>query len=122
MSVKYRVAHSKLGGQERAYPRLVTGKALTPKKFQRRVAEKAGLEESQVAAVLDAARAVLLEELREQQTVKMPELGTFSVSLKGDLNEGEQLVADSAKLKINFRPERSLMESFEKDLNYERVD
>ncbi len=122
MSIKYKVAHAKLGGQERAYPRIVTGKALTARKFQRRVAEKTSLDSADVAAVFETAREVLLEELREQQTVKVPGFGTFTVSLKGNLDENEQLIPDSAKLKVNFRPERSLMDAFEEGMTYERAE
>jgi hypothetical protein len=73
------------------------------------------------AAVLIAVRQVLLEELREEQSVQVPGLGHFTLSLKGELDEDVRLVPQSARLKINCRPERSLTEKTNAEQTYQYV-
>ncbi len=66
-------------------------------------------------------REVLLEELREEQSVRVPGVGLFTVWLKGEVDENGRLVAGSAQLKIKYRPERDLTADVNADQHYEYV-
>lgn len=110
-----------MGGQERRYPKLVPGKTVTTDEFQRKVAERAARGLADVAAVFIAAREVLLEELRDEQSVKVPGMGQFTLSLKGKLDDDQRLVTQTVRLKVNFRPEPGLAEGLNADLGFEYV-
>ena len=66
-------------------------------------------------------REVLLEELREEGAVHVPGVGRFSLSLKGNLDESERLVTQTARLKVNFRPERDLTQEVNQDQSFQYV-
>ena len=121
MTIQYKVGWAMLGGQERLYPKLVPGETVKAKEFERKVAQRAARGLADVSAVLIAEREVLLEELRDEQAVKVPGFGTFSLSLKGELDADQRLVMSSVKLKVNFRPERSLTEGANADQSFEYV-
>ena len=121
MTIRYKVGRTTLGGQERLYPRLTPGKAITAKQFERKVADRAARGLADVAAVLIAAREVLLEELRDEQAVRVPGMGRFSLSLKGQLGDDQRLVTGSAQIKINFQAERALVGDVNEDLTFEFV-
>jgi hypothetical protein len=74
-----------------------------------------------VAAAFIAAGEVLLEELRDEQSVHIPGIGYFTLSLKGKLDEDERLETESARLKINFRPEGDLVAGVNQDNSFEYV-
>ena len=97
MSVQYKVGRSRLGGQERFYPKLVPGKTVTAKQFERKVADRAARGLADVAAVFIAAAEVLREELRDEQSVQVPGMGIFTVSLKGELGADQRLAPGSAQ-------------------------
>lgn len=109
MTIRYKVGRALLGGEEKTYPRLVPGETTKADAFEQKVAQRAARGLADVAAVLIAAREVLLEELQEEQAVQVPGLGHFTLSLKGELDEDERLVPQSAKLKINYRADRDLL-------------
>jgi predicted histone-like DNA-binding protein len=119
MTIRYKVGRAMLGGQERLYPKLVPGETVKAKEFERKVAQRAARGLADVSAVLIAEREVLLEELRDEQAVKVPGIGTFTLSLKGELDADQRIVTSSVKLKVNFRPERSLAEGVNADQSFE---
>lgn len=119
MTIRYKVGRATLGGQERTFPRLVPGKTVTVEEFQRRVAQRAARGLADVAAVFIAASEVLLEELRDEQSVQVPGMGQFTLSLKGELGDDERIVTQSVRLKVNFRPERDLAEGVNADQSFE---
>jgi hypothetical protein len=121
MTIKYKVGRAMLGGEERLYPRLVVGEKTSGEDFQRKVAQRAARGLADVAAVFIAAREILLEELRDDQAVQVPGFGIFTASLKGDLDDDQRLVTQSARLRINYRPDRDLTEDANADLSFEYV-
>lgn len=121
MAIRYKVGRATLGGQERTYPQLVPGKTISADEFQRKVAARAARGLADVAAVFIAAHQVLLEELRDEQSVKIPGLGQFTLTIQGKLDENQRLVPSSARLKVNFRPDPDLAESLGQDLSFEYV-
>jgi len=74
-----------------------------------------------VMAVLTAQREVLLEQLLDEQSVHVPGIGYFTLSVKGELDESERLVTESARLKVNYRAERDLMGDVNADKRFEFV-
>jgi len=121
MTIRYKVGRANFGGQERAFPRLVPGEAVTGEQFQEKLARRAARGMADVVAILTAQREVLLEELLDEQSVHIPGIGFFTFSLKGELDEGERLVTESARLKINCRAETDLTKDVNKDLSFEYV-
>ncbi len=95
---------------------------MAPKEFERKVAQKAARGLADVAAVFIAAAEVLLEELRDEQSVQVPGIGTFTLTLKGELDENERLVTQSARLKLNLCAERNLAEGVNANQDFEHVD
>lgn len=121
MTIRYKVGRARLGGEDKTYPRLVPGETTKAKAFEQKVAQRAARGLADVSAVLIAAREVLLEELREEQSVQVPGVGYFTLSLKGELDEDERLLASSARLKINYRADRDLVAQANADLRFEYV-
>lgn len=121
MTIRYKVGRATLGGAEKTFPQLVPGETVTGDEFQRKVAQRAARGLADVSAVLIAAREVLLEELREEQSVQVPGIGYFTLSLKGKLGDDQRLVPGSAQLKVNYRPERALTGDVNEDQGFEFV-
>ncbi len=108
MTIKYKLGHAILRGEEKIFPRLVRVEALTDDEFERKVAQKAARGLADVAATFIAMREVLLEELRERQAVHVPGLGLITVVLNGELDENQRLVTQSARLRFSLRVESDL--------------
>jgi len=121
MTIKYKIGRAILSGVEKKFPRLVKGDTLSAEDFERKVAQRAARGLADVAAVFIAAREVLLEALREDQAVQVRGIGTFSVTLKGELDENERLVIQTAKLHIDLRAENDLREGLSIGQHYEYV-
>ncbi len=119
--IKYKIGHTKLGGVDKTYPKLVPGDTVKGKEFQEKVAKRAARGMSDTVAVLTAQREVFLEELLDEQSVHVPGLGYFTLSLKGKLDENQRLVTETAKLKVNFRSERGLTSDVNQDKRFEFV-
>ncbi len=119
MAIRYKIRRSKLGGEEKPYPRIVTGETVTGKQFQEKVAKRAARGLADTVAVLTAQREVFLEELLDEQSVHIPGIGYFTLSIKGKLDENERLVIETAKLKVNFRSERELLNDVNQDKRFE---
>ena len=93
MSIKYKVGRATLGGVEKLYPRLVAGETIKGQAFKDKVAQRVAARGlADVSAVLIAVHEVLLEEPRDEQAVQIPGVGTFTASLKGELDENQRLV------------------------------
>lgn len=121
MTIKYKVNRATLGGQEHAYPQLVQGDTVTAEEFERKVAQKAARGLADVAAVFIAAAEVLREELRDEQAVQVPGIGIFTLTLRGELDEDERLVTQSAQLKVSLRAERGLTNDVSANQSFEYV-
>jgi predicted histone-like DNA-binding protein len=121
MTIRYKVGRATLGGLERTYPKLVPGETVTAEEFQDKVARRAARGLADVAAVFIAAGEVLLEELRDEQSVQVPGIGRFTLSLKGELDDDQRMVTQSVRLKVNFRPERDVAEGVNADQSFEYV-
>jgi len=121
MTIKYKVGRANLGGEEKAFPKVVPGKTVTDEQFRKQVARRAARGMADVMAVLTAQREVLLEQLLDEQSVHVPGIGYFTLSVKGELDESERLVTESARLKVNYRAERALMGDVNADKRFEFV-
>jgi nucleoid DNA-binding protein len=121
MTIKYKVNRTTLGEQEHAYPQLVQGETVTTQKFERKVAQKAARGLADVVAVFIAASEVLCEGLREEQAVQVPGIGLFTLTLRGELDEDERLVTQSARLKVSLRAERELTDGVNTGQGFEYV-
>ena len=121
MTVKYKVGRAKFGGEEKTFPKLVPGETVTGEQFQQKVAQGAARGLADVVAVFIAMSEVLREELRDEQSVQVPGIGIFTLSLKGELDDDERLIPQSAKLKVKFRPERDLTGDVNTDQSFEYV-
>ena len=119
MSIKYKVGKATLGGEEKAFPKVVLGETVTDKQFQEHVARRAARGMADVIAVLTAQREVLLEQLLDEQSVHVPGIGYFTLSIKGDLDENGRLVTESAKLRIKYRPESTLTDEVNQNPRFE---
>ncbi len=121
MTIRYKIRRSKLGGEEKAYPKVVTGETATVEQFQDKVAKRAARGLADALAVLTAQREVFLEELLDEQSVHVPGIGYFTLAIKGKLDENERLVTKTVKMKVNFRPERKLSDNVNRDNRFEFV-
>ncbi len=121
MTIRYTIGRATLGGQGRKFPKLVPGETVSAQEFERKVAQRAARGLADVAAVFIAMREVLLEELRDEHSVSVPGIGWFTLSLKGELDDNERLVTQSARLKVNLRAERSLTQDIKADQSFEYV-
>jgi nucleoid DNA-binding protein len=121
MTIKYKIGRARLRGEELLYPRLVPEETTSAQEFQDKVAQRAARGLADVVAVFIAAREVLLEELLEKQSVQMPGLGTFTLSIQGELDDKERLISQSARLNINYRPQRSLRRDVNQNPRFERI-
>ncbi len=121
MSIRYRIGRATLGGQERLYPKLVPGETVSAQEFERKVAQRAARGLADVAAVFIAMREVLLEELRDEQSVRVPGIGLLTLALKGELDDNERLVIQSARLKVNLRAEHDLTQDANANQSFEYV-
>ena len=121
MSIKYKVGRATLGGEEKAFPKVVPGETVTDKQFQEQVARRAARGMADVIAVLTAQRQVLLEQLLDEQAVHVPGIGYFTLTIKGDLDENERLVTESATLKVKFRREGALADEVNQSPRFEFV-
>jgi hypothetical protein len=108
MTIRYKLGRAILRGEEKIFPRLVRGEALTDDEFERKVAQKAARGLADVAATFIAMREVLLEELREKQAVHVPGLCQITLVLNGELDEDQRLVTQSARLRMSLRAESDL--------------
>jgi nucleoid DNA-binding protein len=108
MTIKYKVGRAKFGAEEKAYPKIVPGDTVTDEQFQEQVARRAARGMADVVAVLTAQREVLLEQLLDEQSVHLPGVGYFTLAIKGELDEDERLVPESARVKVNYRAESAL--------------
>jgi hypothetical protein len=122
VAIRYKVSRSKLGGEEKPYPRIVRGKTVTGKQFQKKVAQRAARGLADTVAVMTAQRQVFLEELLDEQSVHIPGIGFFTLSVKGELDENERLVTETAKLRVNFRSERELLDDVNQGKRFEIVN
>jgi hypothetical protein len=121
MTIKYKLGRAILRGEEKIFPRLVRGEALTDDEFERKVSQKAARGLADAAAIFIAMREVLLEELREKQAVHVPGLGLITLVLNGDLDEDQRLVTQSARLRFSLRVENSLADGVNISQRYEYV-
>ncbi len=121
MGIRYKIRRSTLGGVEKAYAKVVPGETVTDKQFQEKVAKRAARGLSDTIAVFTAQREVLLEELLDEQSVHVPGVGYFTLAIKGELDENERLVTETAKLKVNCRLERALVNDVNQDKRFEFV-
>ncbi len=121
MTIRYKIRRSKLSGEEKAYPKVVTGETATAEQFQDKVAKRAARGLADALAVLTAQREVFLEELLDEQSVHVPGIGYFTLAIKGELDENERLVTETVKMKVNFRPERKLSDNVNRDNRFEFV-
>ena len=62
-----------------------------------------------------------LSRMQRSQSVQIPGIGWFTLSLKGKLGEDERLVVESAKLKVNCRAEPDLAQDVNADQRFEYV-
>jgi len=121
MAIKYKVGRAKFGAEEKTYPKIVPGETVTDEQFREQVARRAARGMADVMAVLTAQREVLLEQLLDEHAVHVPGVGYFTLAIKGDLDEGERLVIESARIKVNYRAERDLMDDVNVDKRFEFV-
>jgi nucleoid DNA-binding protein len=121
MTIKYKIGRARLRDEELLYPRLVPEETTSAQEFQDKVAQRAARGLADVVAVFIAAREVLLEELLEKQAVQMPGLGTFTLSIQGELDDKKRLISQSARLNINYRPQRSLRRDVNRNPGFEYV-
>jgi predicted histone-like DNA-binding protein len=121
MTIKYKVGRAHFGDEDKAYPKLVPGETVTDEQFQELVAKRAARGMADVVAVLTALREVLLEQLLDEQSVHVPGVGYFTLSIKGELDEDERLVPESAKIRINYRAEGAIMDDVNDDSRFEFV-
>ncbi len=121
MTIRYKIRRSKLGGEEKSYPKVVPGETATAEQFQDKVARRTARGLADAVAVLTAQREVFLEELLDEQSVHVPGIGYFTLSTKGELDENERLVTQTAKMKVNFRSERKLSDDVNQDKRFEFV-
>jgi len=121
MAIKYKIGRAKFGAEEKTYPKIVLGETVTDEQFREQVARRAARGMADVMAVLTAQREVLLEQLLDEHAVHVPGVGYFTLAIKGDLDEGERLVIESARTKVNYRAERDLMDDVNVDKRFEFV-
>ncbi len=118
MTIRYKVSQVTLNGEVRPCPKQVAMASVSGREFQEKVARKAARGLAAVAAVLMAAREVLLEELREGRGVLLPGIGAISTSLKGELDEDQWLVVQNARLRVNLRPSPDLAHDLHHQLSF----
>ncbi len=121
MAIRYKIRHAGFGADKKAYPRLVPGEKVTGKQFQAKVARIAARGLPDVIAVMAAQRQVLLEELLDEQSVHVPGIGYFTLSIRGELDENGHLITESARLKVHCRPELDLVGDANQDVHFEFV-
>jgi hypothetical protein len=109
MAIRYKIGRvTTPAGERRPYPKIVPGDTVAGEQFQERLARSAARGMPDAVAVLAAVRAELVAGLRDEQAVHVPGLGHFTLTIDGELDQDERLVAETACLKIHFRPERKL--------------
>ncbi len=121
MTIKYKIVRAKLGGGEKAYAKIVAGRTLKGKQILNKIARRAARGLADVLAVTTVQRQVFFEELLEEQSAHIPGIGYFTLSIQGELDENERLVTETARLKVNFRPERELSDDVNQEKRFEFV-
>lgn len=102
---------------EKVYPKTVAYHTLADSEFTNLVSTNRNLNEGQVKAVLTSAAEVLTSFLAVGHSVHIGGLGTFSLSMKGDLTPDRNgvLQLKNASVKtVNFRPSIKMQEELGK--------
>lgn len=108
---------------ETAYPRTIAYNTLKESDFTKLVSDTRNLTQGEVKAVLTGAAEVLATYLSVGHSVQVEGLGTFSLSMKGDVKPDKKgtLQLDGAKIKtVNFMPSKQIKRTLG-DIKFELV-
>lgn len=100
------------GGEIRLQPRLEKRPTVNAVEFQRGPFRlPSSLSSGELAHALDDLRRVMLHEMEKGNAVTLPGIGTFRLSLKGDIEvkDGNYHGHDVRIAGINFQPDRELL-------------
>ncbi len=109
--------------RKRYHARPVHNSKVSEKRLVRDVSRQSGIPESGVIAVLSGLSATLVDHLSEGRTVKVPELGTFQISLRcPETRKPSDTRAKSIKVKsIHLRPEKELVKAVANEAKFVRT-
>ena len=120
--VKIKTPLSKDGKKEKYYPRAVNRKKEDLRGIAERISEISSFNRSDVVGVLEAFTQLIPQLLKDNTSVELGELGTFSLHISAEGVDSEELVTRYRikKSNIAFRPSKRLKESM-MNIDYRKV-
>lgn len=120
--VKIKTPLSKDGKKEKYYPRVANRKKEDLRGIAERISEISSFNRSDVVGVLEAFTQLIPQLLKDNTSVELGELGTFSLHISAEGVDSEELVTRYRikKSNIAFRPSKRLKESMV-NIDYRKV-
>lgn len=108
------------------YPQIAPVDSVQLESVTKAISEKCTVTEHDVKAVLSALQSTIVKHLTDGRTVRLGDLGSFRLTLKGKPQEAEDKVStkDIDRLRVHYTMSARLAKIFNKglsDLQFEKV-
>ena len=118
MSVDFKVVPIRPGGmagdnEPKYYPALTNRKTVDLRKLSQDMSDKSTLHTADIYGVIQMLTEIIPKYLQRGHNIKLGDLGTFSLSVRGE-GESEPEKVNSSNIKevrMNFRPSRYLKDT-----------
>lgn len=120
--VKIKTPLSKDGKKEKYYPRVANRKKEDLRGIAERISEISSFNRSDVVGVLEAFTQLIPQLLKDNTSVELGDLGTFSLHISAEGVDSEELVTRYRikKSNIAFRPSKRLKQDIAR-LDYRKI-
>lgn len=120
--VKIKTPLSKDGKKEKFYPRVGNRKKEDLRDMAERISEMSTFSRSDVVGVLEAFTQLIPQLLKDNTSVELGDLGTFSLHISAEGVDSEELVTRYRikKSNIAFRPSKRLKENMV-NIDYRKI-
>ncbi|MDE5423882.1 HU family DNA-binding protein [Ancylomarina sp. DW003] len=120
--VKIKTPLSKDGKKEKFYPRVGNRKKEDLRDIAERISEMSTFSRSDVVGVLEAFTQLIPQLLKDNTSVELGDLGTFSLHISAEGVDSEELVTRYRikKSNIAFRPSKRLKENMV-NIDYRKI-
>ena len=121
MSVDFKVVPIRPGGmagdnEPKYYPALTNRKTVDLRKLSQDMSDKSTLHTADIYGVIQMLTEIIPKYLQRGHNIKLGDLGTFSLSVRGE-GESEPEKVNSSNIKevrMNFRPSRYLKDTLKR--------